>query len=266
MQSEPEGQQQAQAKAKDGSPEAAASRRDLLKGGASIAGAAAVLVVGASASNPAAAADTAADDTVELKKVIARPDLWFYPGEELDPNEMRVTLMGTGWGNVIRPNQKGASVFVELGNGDSFVFDTGPGCGINYNVMQVPASRMTRIFLTHLHLDHTSDLAWIYAFGPAGDRYTPLQVFGPTGEKPEYGTKANIEGIKVLSQWHRPSFATCIDVGKSYDLEITELDYRLNPGIAYTTNRSRFVLRPQRRAPHHPLMAEEPKGSRRSLR
>jgi hypothetical protein len=70
----------------------------------------------------------------------------------------------------------------------------------------------------------------------------------------------------VLSQWHRPSFATCIDVGKSYDLEITELDYRLNPGIAYTTNRSRFVLRPQRRAPHHPLMAEEPKGSRRSLR
>ncbi len=238
MQSEPEGQPQAQAPAlrKDGSPQAAASRRDLLKGSASIAGAAAVLAVGASASNPAAAADTAADDTVKLKKVIARPDLWFYPGEELDPNEMRVTLMGTGWGNVIRPNQKGASVFVELGNGDSFVFDTGPGCGINYNVMQVPASRMTRIFLTHLHLDHTSDLAWIYAFGPAGDRYTPLQVFGPTGEKPEYGTKANIEGIKVLSQWHRPSFATCIDVGKSYDLEITELDYRLNPGIAYRAN------------------------------
>ncbi len=238
MQSQAEGQSQAQAPAprKDGSPEAAASRRDLLKGGASIAGAAAVLAVGASASNPAAAADTAADDTVKLKKVIARPDLWFYPGEELDPNEMRVTLMGTGWGNVIRPNQKGASVFVELGNGDSFVFDTGPGCGINYNVMQVPASRMTRIFLTHLHLDHTSDLAWIYAFGPAGDRYTPLQVFGPTGEKPEYGTKANIEGIKVLSQWHRPSFATCIDVGKSYDLEITELDYRLNPGIAYQAN------------------------------
>jgi len=238
MQSQAEGQSQAQAPAprKDGSPEAAASRRDLLKGSASIAGAAAVLAVGAAASNPAAAADTAADDTVKLKKVIARPDLWFYPGEELDPNEMRVTLMGTGWGNVIRPNQKGASVFVELGNGDSFVFDVGPGCGINYNVMQVPASRMTRIFLTHLHLDHTSDLAWIYAFGPAGDRYTPLQVFGPTGEKPEYGTKANIEGIKVLSQWHRPSFATCIDVGKSYDLEITELDYRLNPGIAYQAN------------------------------
>jgi ribonuclease BN (tRNA processing enzyme) len=64
-----------------------------------------------------------------------------------------------------------------MGDGDSFVFDTGPGCGINYNVMRVPASRMTKIFYTHLHMDRTSDLAWMYAFGPAADRYTPLQLW-----------------------------------------------------------------------------------------
>jgi hypothetical protein len=28
---------------------------------------------------------------------IARPDLWFYPGEQLGPDQIRVTLMGTGW-------------------------------------------------------------------------------------------------------------------------------------------------------------------------
>jgi hypothetical protein len=219
------------------------SRREFLKVGAAAAMGSGLTAAGASlaASSAGAApqenvARTTDDATISLKKVIARPDLWFYPGEPLDPNEMRVTLMGTGWGSVIRPDQKGASVFVELGNGDSFVFDVGPGCGINYNIMQVPFSRMTRIFLTHLHLDHTSDLAWIYTFGPAGDRYTPLQVWGPSGDKPEYGTKANIEGIKVLSQWHRPSFETCLAVGKAYDLEITELDYRLNPGIAYQAN------------------------------
>jgi ribonuclease Z len=219
------------------------SRREFLKTGAAAALGSGLAVAGAasvassegatSSKNVAPAKDQA---TIALKKVIARPDLWFYPGEPLDPNEMRVTLMGTGWGSMIRPDQKGASVFVELGNGDSFVFDVGPGCGINYNVTQVPFSRMTRIFLTHLHLDHTSDLAWIYTFGPAGDRYTPLQVWGPSGDKPEYGTKTNIEGIKVLSQWHRLSFETCLDVGKGYDLEITELDYRLNPGIAYQAN------------------------------
>jgi ribonuclease Z len=213
------------------------SRRDFIKDCAAVVGSGLAVAGGAALATSSADAAPAKDDaTVPLKKVIARPDLWFYPGEPLDANEMRITLMGTGWGSIIRPNQKGASVFVELGNGDSFVFDVGPGCGINYNVMQVPFSRMTKIFLTHLHLDHTSDLAWIYTFGPSGDRFTPLQVWGPSGDKPEYGTKANIEGIKVLSQWHRPSFASCIDIGKAYDLEITELDYRQNPGIAYQAN------------------------------
>lgn len=58
----------------------------------------------------------------------------------------------------------------------------------------------------------------------------------PTGTKPEFGTKANVEGIKTLTQWHRPSFEACLNVGDSYKLEVTELDYRKNPGIAYQKN------------------------------
>lgn len=214
-------------------------RRDFLKGGAAITGAGLAVASVAGNASPASAqsSDTSnANGVTNLKNVVARPDLWFYPGEELDPNEMRITLMGTGWGNIIRHEQKGASIFVELGNGESFVFDVGPGSGINYNTMQVPMSRMSKIFLTHLHTDHTSDLAWIYSFGPAGDRYTPLEVWGPTGTKPEWGAKANIEGIKTLTQWHRPTFEASLDVGDSYRLEITELDYRQNPGIAYEKN------------------------------
>lgn len=212
------------------------SRREFLKGSAAAAASGAAIASGAVSMGLAGSAQAAQSGTTKLKDVVARPDLWFYPGEELDPNEMRITLMGTGWGNIIRHDQKGASVFCELGNGESFVFDVGPGSGINYNTMQVPASRMTKIFLTHLHTDHTSDLAWIYSFGPAGDRYTPLEVFGPTGTKPEYGTKANIEGIKTLTQWHRPTFEASLNVGDGYKLDITELDYRKNPGIAYRKN------------------------------
>jgi len=86
-------------------------RRDFLKG--SVAAAGVGLAAGAVPGLAAASADTktAADGTTRLKNVIARPDLWFYPGEELDPDEMRITLMGTGWGNIIRHEQKGASIF-----------------------------------------------------------------------------------------------------------------------------------------------------------
>jgi ribonuclease Z len=211
------------------------SRRSFLKGGAAIAGAA---LVGAAvkASPVSAATQTKSEATTSLKTIIARPDLWYYPGEELDPNEMRVTLMGTGWGNIIRPAQKGASIFVELGNGDSFMFDAGPGCIVNYNTLQVPLSRMNKIFLTHLHTDHTSDLDWIYTFGPAVDRFVPLEIYGPSGMKPEYGTKANIGALKQFTKWHRDSFAASIPIDKGYDLEITELNYLQNPGIAYQKN------------------------------
>jgi ribonuclease Z len=211
-------------------------RRTFLKTSAVVAGAA--LAGAAVKASPASAAtQKKAKGTTPLQDVVARPDLWYYPGEEVKPDEMRVTLMGTGWGNIIRPAQMGASIFVELGNGDSFQFDAGPGCITNYNCMQVPMSRMNKIFLTHLHLDHTSDLGWIYSFGPVVDRFTPLEIYGPTGMTPELGTKANIgDGLKKLTKWNRDSFAASCPIDDGYKLNIHELDYLKNPGIAYEKN------------------------------
>jgi ribonuclease Z len=117
------------------------------------------------------------------------------------------------------------------------MFDAGPGCITNYNSLQVPMSRMNKIFLTHLHLDHTSDLAWIYCFGPVVDRFVPLEIYGPTGMTPELGTKANIgDGLKALTKWNRDSFAASCPVDDGYKLEIKELDYLQNPGVAYQKN------------------------------
>ena len=179
-------------------------------------------------------------DELVLSDVIAQSDIFFYPGEHLKPDEIRVTLMGTGWGSVIRPPQKSASIFIELGNGESFVFDAGSGCGINYNVMQVPFNRMTKIFLTHLHMDHCGELPWIYAFGPS--RNAPLEIWGPSGLKKhglehEVGTKACVEnGLKQFTRWHTLSFECALDVGNGYELQVNEFNYLENPGIAYQKN------------------------------
>ena len=90
------------------------SRRTFLKTSAAVAGAA--LVGAAVKASPASAAtQSKSEGTTPLQDVVARPDLWYYPGEKVAPDEMRVTLMGTGWGNIIRPAQMGASIFVELG-------------------------------------------------------------------------------------------------------------------------------------------------------
>lgn len=200
--------------------------------------------------------------------VTARSNLWFYPGEELASGEMRITLMGTGWGNVVTPSQKGPSVFIEFGNEaqDSFVFDVGPGCILNYNAMEVPMSRMSNVFLSHLHMDHCSDLPFIYSFGPnLGDRYTALKIHGPSGptwpqpdaEKDEkettLGTRNLVEGMQKFTQWHTTSFSTMTSGAEnSYELKVApdgqansddsqnynvyEFDYRVCNGVVYERN------------------------------
>lgn len=134
--------------------------------------------------------------------------------EALARDEMRITFLGTWY--CPRLAQDCNSVFVELGNGDSFVFDCGSGVMAKYNALGVPLSRMTKIFLTHLHGDHMSDLTHIYTFGPAYDRKIPLYVWGPTksgvhdpvtGEIYHDGTIAYCRLLREAVRWHTESFS-----------------------------------------------------------
>jgi ribonuclease Z len=85
-----------------------------------------------------------------------------------------------------------------------------------YNALGVPLSRMTKIFLTHLHGDHMSDLTHIYCFGPAYDRKVPLYVWGPTrsgvpdpvtGKPYDDGTIAYCSLLREALRWHTESFS-----------------------------------------------------------
>lgn len=186
---------------------------------------------------------------------------FYLPGEELASDEMRITFMGTSY--ISRVGQACNSVFIECGNGESFVFDCGSGVCAKYVALGVPWSRMTRVFLTHLHADHMSDLAFIYCFGPSGDRKTALHVYGPSGpvipepypkgdepyldeqEHPEEGTENFCDLMKQMCKWHTESFSflqTGItgsngeEVDDGYNLIPHELDYHENAGVAYTSD------------------------------
>ena len=72
------------------------SRRTFLKTSAAAAGvglaAAAIPGLAAAATTKSQGTD-ATKGTTPLQDVVARPDLWFYPGEEVAPDEIRVTLI-----------------------------------------------------------------------------------------------------------------------------------------------------------------------------
>ncbi|MFO7530832.1 MAG: guanitoxin biosynthesis MBL fold metallo-hydrolase GntH [Candidatus Limnocylindrales bacterium] len=161
----------------------------------------------------------------------------FTPDTPLAADHMRITFLGTSF--LPRIAQEANSVFVELGNGDSFVFDYGSGVSAKYGAMGIPPSRQTKVFLTHLHGDHTSDLITLYCFGPSQDRKTPLHLYGPSGPTPDEGVAEWGATLKKLMKWHEESFSFLptgtVDQGDGYDIITHELPY-METGVAYEQN------------------------------
>jgi ribonuclease Z len=96
----------------------------------------------------------------------------YFPGNEtLGPDEMRISFVGS-CPFPPRRDQAGTCIMVELGNGNRFFFDFGPGCVKNILSMGVPVPEINDIFITHLHVDHYHDLSYLLPFshGPEGGR------------------------------------------------------------------------------------------------
>jgi len=188
------------------------TRRDALKmSGLALGGLAVASVVGGCGdSSP----DQPPPDPTNTNSIMNDLDP-YYPGTEtLGADEMRITFLGTS--PIPRTAQECNSIFVEVGSGDQFVFDCGTGVVAKYNAMGIGNARMNKIFLTHIHADHMSDLCFIYCFGPATDRKSPLYIWGQTksgvpdpvtGQIYEDGLKAYCERLREVCRWHTESFS-----------------------------------------------------------
>ena len=92
---------------------------------------------------------------------------------------IKVTLLGTG---TPRPmiERFGASILVQAGK-ENLLFDAGRGCTIRLWQLGVPLKDVNRLFLTHLHSDHTVGIPDLWLTGWIFDRAEPLEVWGPKG-------------------------------------------------------------------------------------
>jgi len=154
---------------------------------------------------------------------------WFPRTEKVQPNEMRVTFMGTS--PVLRPGQMNTSIYVELGNGDNFIFDLGEGSIANYSAAGLSLNQLTKVFITHLHVDHFGSLPYLFEFsGWAGRWHEPLTVYGPSGASEEYGTKWMVDGMLKMLNWHTDAFDVFPAGNK---INVVEFDFKDDGGIIY---------------------------------
>jgi len=128
------------------------------------------------------------------------PRTYFPNTEKIGKDEMRITACGTGMPNQT-PSNAAACFLVELGNGESFLFDLGVGATDRLSGLELDYSKLDKVFASHLHTDHVGDIAALWISGWLSGRYTPLQVWGPSGPRPELGVKAHIDHIRAAWEW-----------------------------------------------------------------
>ena len=162
------------------------------------------------------------------------PASYFPNTEILGENEMRITALGTGMPNQTR---KAVSIayLIELGNGDKFLFDIGMGSMANLFSLRPDFSKLDKVFASHLHIDHVGDFMGLHIGGWLSGRYSPIHMYGPTGSKPELGTKAFIEGMKKGYAWDLQTRTGALpDLGAK--IEVHEFDFKQENEIVYQEN------------------------------
>ena len=110
--------------------------------------------------------------------------LLFATPYSLLADSTKVVVLGTGTPNP-DPERSGPSVAI-IANGTAYLIDAGPGlvrraASLSSRFSGLAAQRLSIVFLTHLHSDHTVGLPDLIHTGWVAGRKAPLRVFGPPG-------------------------------------------------------------------------------------
>jgi ribonuclease Z len=171
---------------------------------------------------------------VSPTKATANRDVYFPGTEDLKPDEMRITALGTGMPSA-RPKQAAACFLVELGNGDKFLFDIGSGSHERIAAQKIPYDYLDKVFIGHLHVDHFGDLPTFWLGGTVMNRLVPLRIWGPNGSKPELGTKYCMEKMQEMYQWDIGTRSGVIDF-RGGKLEVNEFPFDGINKVIYDEN------------------------------
>ncbi|MGH9837336.1 MAG: MBL fold metallo-hydrolase [Blastocatellia bacterium] len=149
------------------------------------------------------------------------------------PGKTQVVLLGTGTPNA-DPDRSGPAVAVVV-NDVPYVVDCGPGvvrraaAAARNGVKGLSVERLRRLFLTHLHSDHTIGYP-DFIFTPAVlERDAPVEVFGPRGTRAmnDHIFKAFAEDLRIRLRGLEPAKP------RGYEVRVTEVRSKHGAGVIY---------------------------------
>lgn len=141
----------------------------------------------------------------------------------------RVVLLGTGTPNA-DPDASGPAVAIVV-NDTPYIIDSGPGvvrraaAANRKGITGLEVKRLRRLFITHLHSDHTAGYPDFILTPAVLERNAPLEVYGPPGLRrmTSHLLKAYSEDLDIRLKGLEPSMP------RGYEVAVHEV----RQGIAY---------------------------------
>jgi len=157
---------------------------------------------------------------------------------------MKLVLLGTGTPNLEHDRSQSALAIVL--NDEAYLVDCGGGAvqrlaqaAHRHNITPLASARVKRVFLTHLHPDHTVGLADLLIGGWVEGRVEPMHIYGPAGTQKlcdlllaahEIGISEHVDGIAPIEGCPRAD-VTEIEAGVIYKGEQVQIEaFRVEHG------------------------------------
>ncbi|MFG0253136.1 MAG: MBL fold metallo-hydrolase [Phycisphaerales bacterium JB038] len=158
----------------------------------------------------------------------------------ITPSSSRLVLLGTGTPNA-DPDRSGPALAVVVDD-TPYLVDCGPGvvrraaAAHQNGIAGLAVEKLNRVFITHLHTDHTLGYADLILTPAVLDRPGPLQAFGPPGLKKmtEHLLAAYAEDICCRIDGPEAGNAA------AYEVEVREIE----PGVVHEDEQVRITAFP----------------------
>ncbi|MFC4022314.1 MBL fold metallo-hydrolase [Oceanobacillus longus] len=147
--------------------------------------------------------------------------------QEESSADIKVTLLGTG-SPVLSMDRFGSATLVEAGD-ERLLFDVGRGAALRLDQMDIAPGMIDKLFVTHLHHDHTVGFADLHITAavpdPRGNREGDFQVWGPKGT--ENMVNSTIQAFEVDIQTRKK-----VEGASGLEAEVHEIE----EGVVYENN------------------------------
>ena len=152
----------------------------------------------------------------------------------LDETRTRIVMLGTGTPNA-EPDRSGSSVAIIVDD-IPYIIDAGPGvvrranAAVEKGITGLAPPLLNRLFITHLHTDHTAGIA-DFIFTPwVLERDVPVEIYGPPGiaEMTSHILQAYKEDVRVRLEGLEPANPS------GYLVNAHEIDPGILPAVIYT--------------------------------